>query len=255
MITTILQGRAGNQFMQIAHMLAYCKKHNLSCHIPDTAYHCDGRKMYFPHLINGPELQGLPEYHELTTHATPKGDGTYNYNTPSYQDIPLIDNVKFVGYWQSFQYFDWCREYVLEKFQLLYLRTRLVSLHIRRGDFLQLTDKHPPLPLSYYYNAIEHFQRIGYNDFLIFSDDIVWCKENLISASANIMFQEEQTELMDLMCMSGCEHNIICYSTFGFIGAWLNKNPDKQVLVPLRSYCFSGANADFIPPYFKELQF
>jgi len=255
MITTTLQGRLGNQFYQIAMLLAYCKKHNLQYYIPDTAYHCDGRKMYFPQLAMGPELQGLQEYHEQAVHAVPKPDGTYHYNTPGYQDIPAMDNVKFVGYWQSFKYFDWCRNYILEKFQIPYIPTTMVSIHIRRGDFLQLTDKHPPLPLAYYYNAIEHFQRMGYNDFLVFSDDIEWCKNNLISPSANLMFQEGQSEYTDLWMMSSCVHNIVCYSSFSFIAAWLNRNSDKQVIIPPSRYIFGGANADMIPNTFIQLEF
>lgn len=258
MITTLLQGRAGNQFFEIAMMLAYCKKYNLEYHIPDVAYHCDGRRMYFPNLITGPEIYGLEEYHELPIHATPKGDGTYNYNVSSFREIPQMDNIKFVGYWQSFKYFDWCRAYILEKFNIPYLPTSLVSIHIRRGDLLQLTDKHPPIPIDYYRKATRHFADMGYSDFLVFSDDIPWCKENLpdlLPKDINLMFQEDQDELTDIFCMSSCIHNILCYSTFGFIGAWLNQNPDKQVILPPRRFNFGGANENMIPNYFTELEF
>lgn len=254
MVTTQLQGRLGNQFYQIAMLLAYCKKHNLQYYIPNKAYHCDGTKVYFPELSMGPELKGLKEFHEQVTHAVAKGDGTYNYNVPSYKDIPAIDNIKFIGYWQTFKYIDWCRDYILEKFAIPWQPTSMVSIHVRRGDFVQLADKHPPLPISYYYNAIEYFQRLGYNDFLVFSDDIEWCKSSFNSPSANIMFQEGQSEYTDFWCMASCEHHILCYSTFGFVAAWLNQNPNKHVLIPESKYCFSGAHTDFIPDYFKQIE-
>ena len=255
MITTTLQGRCGNNFYQIATLIAHAKKHNLEYYIPDVAYHCDGRKMYFPHLAMGPELQGLQEYHEQAIHAVANGDGTYRYNVPAYHTIPDTDNTKLVGYWQSFKYFDEYREHILGKFQIPYISTSMVSMHFRRGDFIQLADKHPALPLAYYYQAIEYFQRKGYNDFLVFSDDIEWCKENFKVPSANVMFQEGQDEYTDLWCMSSCEHNIVCYSTFSFVAAWLNQNPNKKVIIPPRRFVFSGANSHMIPPYFTELEF
>lgn len=252
MITTTLQGRCGNIFYQCAFLMAYTKRYGLEYYIPDRAYHCDGNQMYFPHLANGPELQGMKEYHELQVHATPNNDGTYNYNTPAYLNIPMMDNVKFVGYWQSFQYIDWGRDYILEKFQLPYdKRTGVVGLHLRRGDFLQLTDKHPPVPIGYYHTAMNKFREQGDYRFMIFSDDITWCKGQF--TADDVIFSDGNTELQDLIALSECEHQILCYSTFGFIGAWLNQNPDKIVYIPDSSYCFSGANANFIPNYFTQL--
>lgn len=239
-------------------MLAYCKQHNLPYHIPDTAYHCDGRKMYFPHLITGPELTGLQEYHELPVHATPNPDGTHNYNTPAYQDIPAMDNIKFVGYWQSFRYFDWCRDYILEKFQLPYEKQwGKIGVHIRRGDFLQLQDKHPVIPIEYYTTAIRNFIVQGYTDFQIFSDDTEWCSQTFTSTlipGANFTVYK-QPEIQDMIMLSWCAHQILCYSTFGFIAAWLNQNPNKQVIIPPSRYCFSGSNQDFIPDTFIQLEF
>ena len=261
MITTILQGRLGNQFYQIAMLLAYAKKHNLEYYIPDVAYHCDGRKMYFPHLAMGPELQGLQEYHEQPVHAVLKGDGTFLYNVPAYAEIPLMDNTKFVGYWQSFKYFDDYRDYILEKFDLHkpYLTTSFLSIHVRRGDFLQLTDKHPPLPLAYYQAAVKHFLEQDPDwCFYVFSDDIPWCRTQFTEENfpdTSFHFREGHDEYDDLTTMMECEHNILCYSTFGFIAAWLNKNPDKQVLIPPIRYIFGGHNNDMVPDYFTQLEF
>lgn len=254
MITTTLQGRLGNSFYQIATLLAHAKKNDLDYYIPDRAYHCDGSKMYFPHLAMGPELQGLQEYHEQVIHAVAKGDGTYNYNVPAYHTIPDTDNTKLVGYWQSFKYFDSERQYILEKFQLPYdRRTGIVSLHIRRGDFLQLQDKHPGIPLSYYDKAMDYFRVRGDYRFMIFSDDIAWCKQQFLSD--DVVFSEGLSELEDIIAMSECEHNILCYSTFSFVAAWLNQNPDKIVLIPPSRFTFGGSNADFIPDYFTQLEF
>jgi hypothetical protein len=210
-------------------------------------------------MANGPELPGFAEYHELTTHATPKGDGTFTYNTPSYQDIPRMDNTKFIGYWQSFEYFDSERDYILEKFNLPYQKKEgCVGLHFRRGDFLQLTDKHPEIPIEYYRKAIRYFADKGYEDFIVFSDDMKWCEENLthlLPKDINLLFSNATSELDDLISLSGCEHQILCYSTFGFVAAYLNRNPNKQIIIPPKDYVFSGANANFIHSSFIQLDF
>ena len=259
MITCTLQGRAGNQFYEIAMLMAYAKKHNLDYYIPDIAYHCDGRKMYFPHLANGLELQGLQEYHEQPVHAVPKPDGTFLYNVPAYQDIPAMDNTKFVGYWQSFKYFDDYRDYILEKFKLEYEeRTGAVGIHLRAGDFLQLRDKHPEIPIAYYQAAVAHFVAKGYHLFSIHTDDMERAKAMFRDndfPDADFTFSIGYTEVQDLEKLSHCEHQILCYSTFGFVAAWLNQNPDKQVIIPPSRYVFGGANADFIPSYFTQLDF
>lgn len=268
MVSTTLQGRLGNQFYQIATLLAYAKKHNLEYYIPDVAYHCDGRKMYFPYLAMGPELTGMKEYHEQSVHAVPKGDGTFLYNVPAYQELPRMDNTKFVGYWQSFRYFDDYRGYILEKFNLFYIkRDGCIGIHVRRGDFVQLQDKHPVIPMDYYMTAIQMFVDKGYMQFIILSDDIAWCKTAFIDAiklrynepvNWGLVFPEnktDQTEIDDLVLLSECEHQILCYSTFGFVAAWLNRNPNKQVIIPPSRFTFGGCNADFIPSYYKELEF
>jgi hypothetical protein len=231
--------------------------------------------MYFPHMATGAELQGLQEYHELPVHATPKGDGTYNYNVPSYREIPKMDNVKFVGYWQSFKYFDWCRNYILEKFNLPWhdqygSEFKFIGIHVRRGDFLQLSDKHPSISINYYIKAIEHFRKLGYLNFKVFSDDIPWCMEEFSKIPEfDLKFHIEfsnfsdkvigatstSRELLDLQTLANADHQILCYSTFGFIAAYLNRNPDKQVILPPIRYNFGGANQDFIPDTFTQLDF
>jgi len=257
MISVALQGRLGNQFMQIAFLLQYAKKHGIEYHIPGHAAHCDGTKVYFPQMVTANTPGHLRDIHELQVHATAKRDGTYNYNIPEYKEWEQMDNVRFVGYWQTFKYIDWCRDYVLERFQLPYKKKEgSVSIHVRRGDFLQLRDKHPEVGREYYSAAIRYFQEKGYNKFDVYSDDIVWCTTEFttdIYNNAQFCFSLNSTEYDDFISMSQCEHNICCYSTFSFVAAWVNQNPDKIILIPESKYCFSGAHTDFIPDYFTQL--
>ena len=114
-----------------------------------------------------------------------------------------------------------------------------VSLHIRRGDYLQ--PKHwattgSVCQLSYYQNAIaEMSKRVTSPSYYIFSDDIVWVKENLpLQNAVYIDWNTGEDSWQDMMLMSHCKHHIICNSTFSWWGAWLNPGINKTVIVPNR---------------------
>ena len=67
--------------------------------------------------------------------------------------------------------------------------------------------------------------------YLIFSDDLEWCKENFDFIENKVII-EGNTDYQDLYLMSLCKNNIICNSTFSWWGAWLNKNDKKIVIAP-----------------------
>lgn len=114
-----------------------------------------------------------------------------------------------------------------------------VSLHIRRGDYLE--PKHwkttgSVCQLPYYLNAItEMNKRIEQPSYYVFSDDIAWVKENLPLPQVVFIDWNKGTESwQDMMLMSHCRHHIICNSTFSWWGAWLNPRENKTVIMPER---------------------
>lgn len=223
MVTWTPQGRAGNFLFQLAAVIGYALKHNLEFTVPDRTNNAFWNPIYMQHLVNRNYKRNLPIVRvEERTHA--------------YHEIPFEEswrnlNIILNGYWQSEKYFAHCREEVLNAFRIPYkMNEGVVSIHVRRGDYLQLPDKHPPVPLVWYLNAVNYFQGFGYYKFLVFSDDIKWCKENF--KSEIFSFSEGNREMRDLELMANCEHNISSASTFGWFGAWLNRNPSKIIVIP-----------------------
>lgn len=110
-----------------------------------------------------------------------------------------------------------------------------VSIHVRRGDYVGNPfyvdlghHKHEDMSDNYYVRAMAMFPN---KKFVVFSDDIEWCKNNPIFKDCEF---QHGTEVEDMNAMANCEHNIIANSSFSWWGAWLNPNPNKIVVAPAR---------------------
>lgn len=131
--------------------------------------------------------------------------------------------------------------------------TNSISLHIRRGDYMNSNSNLEVLDIEYYKKAIRFIStQIENPYFFIFSDDISWVKENLDLKFNHIFvdWNTKQDNYIDMQLMSLCKHNIIANSSFSWWGAWLNKNPDKLVITPWAWYKNDEKNSypdGFIP--------
>lgn len=102
----------------------------------------------------------------------------------------------------------------------------MVAIHIRRGGNPINSDEPKYSEHPFYVNLID----VGYyeramalfpdSDFLIFSDDIEWCKD--YPSFAGCEFSEGKTELEDMELMASCIGIIIANSSFSFWGAYLS---------------------------------
>lgn len=152
------------------------------------------------------------------------------------------------GYYQSEKYFEHCKEKVRQAFNFPWqLRKGWASIHVRRGDYLKYPKSFPVMDFDYYQRAINFFRKIGYNKFLVASDDMDWCRENLNSAKlpCSLFEYSHAGEHEDMQRLSCCEHNLGCNSTFSWWIGWLNQNPNKIVAMP--TYIFENSNKDMIP--------
>lgn len=221
MVTCSLVGRLGNQMFQIAATIAYAKKHGLPYSIPRKSSAEHIWPAYFKHF----PFSDFPSR-------------PFRYNEPGfeYNEIPAKPSIQLNGFFQSEKYFSEYRSEILEAFQVPYKRLDgFVSLHIRRGDYLQYADKHPPVTYEYISESVRSFIDKGYSSFIVCSDDQKWCRENLKPLElygAVFTFSSETEPMADLTLMSCCEHNIISNSSFSWWAAWLNQNPDKIVIAP-----------------------
>jgi len=130
----------------------------------------------------------------------------------------------------------------------------LVSLHVRRGDYLLPQHGHYcQLDQDYYGKALNHFfNEIDKYQFIIFSNDIEWCKENLLEESEIVTFIEPGVDYVDLVLMSLCDHNIIANSSYSLWAAFKNKNPNKKVYCPTNYLKNSSAWAHINGNYYPE---
>jgi len=220
-------GRLGNQLFQIASTLGIAKNNSLSVGFTNWAYSNYLKKE-------------LPNFYGNIK-------SIFNVNEFCFSNIVVNDNTDIIGYLQSYKFFSNIN--IQDIFELkddlkkLYSHFEFknsVSIHVRRGDYLNNTHVYPILDLYYYESSLKILNEIGINNpkIYIFSDDIMWCKSNF--NFENQFFIENNDDIIDLFIMSECENNIISNSTFSWWGAFLNKNPYKKVICP--SIWFNNTN-------------
>jgi hypothetical protein len=171
----------------------------------------------------------------------------------------FVDDCYYDGYWQSEKYFKSITEVLWSDFQLNsdldnenkiieeeILKSTSISLHIRRGDYISVNSNSKIFSictLEYYNEAVNYFNlKLVDPVFYVFSDDIVWAKENFKGDNFKIVDINQNDPHADLYLMSICKHNIIANSSFSWWGAWLNRNVDKVVISPKKWYNDNSLN-------------
>lgn len=177
-----------------------------------------------------------------------------------------------VGYWQSERYFksiaDKIRQDFTFKADLSEVNEDLagqisqcnsISLHIRRGDYAnnaKTNKKHGNIPLSYYQKSISLIaEKVATPNYFVFSDDIVWAKENLKTPFPCQFIGHNQCidSYIDMQLMSLCKHHIIANSSFSWWGAWLNPSKDKTVIAPKKWFANDNDVSDLFPQHWMTM--
>lgn len=175
-----------------------------------------------------------------------------NYNF-EYKPLMYINEHKYTGYFQSEKYFKHRRDELLELFKppeefniIINKYSHLygnISLHVRRGDYVNLYPNiHPPQSIEYYNKALS----ILPDDMkvVVFSDDIFWCRQNFIGKRFIII---DEIDYISIYIMSKMKHHIIANSSFSWWGAWMSNYDDKIVIAPSKWFGDETDSTNIVP--------
>ena len=244
-VTVKIMGGLGNQLFQIAAVLHYAKKFNRTPVFTNkkqlhTREGDVGGYTYWD-IFNTTNLLNLEEINNIKF---------IDYKEPTYNYLPFknsIWNVMLQGYFQSPKYVDyvkdemlavlWSNSLITEKIENEYQKIikafgteELLSVHIRRGDYLKLSTIHTNLTFEYYEEALSHFS--NEIPLIIFSNDQDWCKKELQKRVSNPLYFVTDNDYVEILLMSKIKNNIIANSSFSWWSAYLNQQEDKKVVAP-----------------------
>ena len=248
-------GRFGNQMFQYAALrgIASNVKHDFCIPPPDHT----GDSDYALFQCFDMSSVSTENFGYLNT-QTNLSAGQFHFNQQLWDNCP--DNVNLHDYFQTEKYFTNVADIIKQDFTFKNdiksrcqyvidsLPSQKVSIHIRRGDYVNQPENHPALPIRYYQAAIAHYPIDC--TFLVFSDDIDWVKDQQIfaddrfklietrmkythTAATNDGQQSSLVPFFDLYMMSQCDGAIIANSSFSWWGAWLIKSPGLPIIAPM----------------------
>lgn len=240
-------GQLGNQMFQYAALLGIKYRTGAKIvfkqEVMDRAYIFDFFNIKDAKVTN---LNITNEYKEVL----------FNFDPSVFYSIDSLTDI--IGYFQSEKYFQHCKSAVRDAFTFkdeiyhsakkilcnAHTSEHLVSVHVRRGDYLKNPHIHPPCSVEYFEKAMNHFP--DNVTFVCFSDDIEWCKNNLPNRD-RLIFCHNSLEI-DMCAMSLCNSNIISNSSFSWWAAWLNKNKEKKIIAP-QKWFGEGSGYDYSDIY------
>ena len=279
MIITKLMGGLGNQMFQYAMAKNYSLLHGIPLRI-DTSY-LEKRDRGTGFVYRDYELDLLsvddPRW-QSSDNCTTIREPHFHYSNQPYQRAEQIltanpgENIMFEGYWQTPKYFNKTvnlindlfshsdkvqdKSGIFEEIVNSITTTESVAIHVRRTDFLN-TNFHGVVGIDYIEHAVETIKKqVKSPAFFIFSDDLDWCKSNIKiknSVFVEIMFAGARAQYY-IQLMQLCKHQIICNSTYSWWAAWLNNNPEKNIIAPKRWFVDTKINTnDLIPSTWSRI--
>lgn len=188
----------------------------------------------------------------------------------------LEDGVDLCGFFQNLNYFHFAEKEIKEDLKIKpeiqrkcdeYLDRfsgEVVSVHIRRGDNIQLNQSNQEVIDEYVSKSVKYF-----NDevtFLVFTggsrnknedntEDINYLKE--VYQGDNVYFSETNDPMMDFCLITKCHHNIMSHdSTFGWWASYLNEKDNSTVICPKHywSYDQSIEYNNFYPDNWRIME-
>jgi hypothetical protein len=231
-ITSRLQGRTGNMMFQIAHAYAKSLEHNRQFVVPKS-------ESSTTHLENT-----LFRKLDFNINLSNQVDNTKTVWVPfTYENIEPSNDcpTAYAGWFQSEKFFKNYSEIIKDLYSppknfvtratgdFPFLKNSTVgAINVRRGDYLTQPTRHPVVTLDYINEAYKHLPFC--DKIIVLSDDITWCKENIVLP--NLVFVEDYRDCEALWLLSLCDHFIISNSSFSWWGAYLSRSDNKIVISP-----------------------
>lgn len=241
MIYCNLRGGLGNMLFQMAATIAFAKANNTQASFPNIQSHLNylnNEKEYNPSLKHSEEYLNL--FQNILYEGHPPSIRYCEYPF-EYVDVVAPNNCVISGFFQSEKYFKTYRLEILNYFtpsdliqsKIVSVCTKLPktynAIHVRRGDYLKNPNYHFNLPFDYYVNGIKLLNST--HPYVIFSDDIEWCKNNFIGK--DFIFMDTEKDYIELFVMANANNFIISNSSFSWWGAWLSQKENKKVIAPI----------------------
>lgn len=221
MIVPTLMGGLGNTLFQIAAAIGQAELTRNEWKIPASWKYREYFSIPDEKYIDSHEL---PRYKELNFHYSP---------------IPKFDNLELFGYFQSELYFKHCerkiRMYFRNRFPVSEIPEGAGAIHIRGGDYLNLSEYHYNLEPEYYHAAIG---QSGLELFYVFTDDKPHAQKILKGINRQFVYfdslakSKEANDVYDLFQMSKFPVIIMANSSYSWWAQWLNPNMNKVVYAP-----------------------
>lgn len=257
-------GGLGNQLFQIFFTISLAKKYKMRYVFPKKDLLLTGRKQdsarhaYYNLLPSLTLSSDIPNAIHVNEHGF------------RYSDIVIdpAQNYVFNGFYQSYKYLDSTidpakyfklpdtDQALVERVMVKLRRDNrpLVSIHIRRGDALSKLEFHNVVGVQYVHNALTILQNKGIVNpkFVVFSDGLEWCKENLrFLGDCEFM---EQKDYVEFVIMSRCDHQVVANSTYSWWAAYMNRNSNKTIIYPSKWFEMNVDTSDLCPPSWIKCQ-
>lgn len=165
-------------------------------------------------------------------------------------------NNYLYGYWQNFQFFDFCKEDIIRQFQCNYEQDENVknlirrfqnentcAIHIRGGDIIG--------PASEYFKkAIGVMQEENPSvSYIVFTNDKEKASECMKAWNPQLTVEcisdmGTFSDVDEFFLMSACQNQIISNSTFSWWAAYLNPYAKKKIIAPVISNASSNIYPD-----------
>ena len=262
---TKITGGFGNQLFMIFNLISLAKKYDKT---PHFYFDEDYPQNYLQHRnVIRKSSQDYTLFKNITfkkldDNILSKFD-VYEEPDYKYNEIILEKDKNYIinGYFQSYKYF-WNDRSEIKKYlhieenmikkiknKLNLFEKKIISIHVRLGDYVNLPNYHPIPPTEYYKRALLNYNLTNYQ-LILFSDDNKNAKEYLKELNLNLVdateIFENDEEQFYAMCLSDV---IICAnSSFSLMSCYMNEiynfKENSKYILPCEWFGIEGPRYD-----------